>query len=102
MDSNEAHDECTGNETKIEHGHLGYQNYSVDSSEALDKFTGEGKEEKAKDRCNLDEEEGERGSWKDEVMVFINSSFAQSVFLYYILQLSYQVVFNINFNVIVA
>lgn len=68
MDSNEAHDECTGNETKIEHGHLGYQNYSVDSSEALDKFTGEGKEEKAKDRCNLDEEEGERGSWKDEVM----------------------------------
>ncbi|XP_038876373.1 DNA polymerase eta isoform X2 [Benincasa hispida] len=75
MNSNEAHDERTG-ETKIEldYSHLGCTNYSVDSSEALDKFTGEEKEGKATDRCNLDEEEGGRGSWKEEVMDTCSSS----------------------------
>ncbi|KAL0542559.1 hypothetical protein IC582_017627 [Cucumis melo] len=70
MDSNEAHDECTGEEMKIEdeHDHLGCTDYSMDLCEALDKSTGEEKEEKATDRCNLVEEEGERGSWKDEVV----------------------------------
>lgn len=74
MDSNEAHDERTGEEMKIEdeHDRLGCTDYSVDLCEAFDKSTGEEKEEKATHRCNLDEEEGERGSWKDEVMVWDN------------------------------
>lgn len=69
IDSNEAHDEYTGEETKIENGHSS-TNYSVDSDEALDKFTGEETGvENATDRCNLDQKEGEGGSWKGEVMV---------------------------------
>ncbi|XP_023003557.1 DNA polymerase eta isoform X1 [Cucurbita maxima] len=69
MDSSEAHDEYTGEETKIENGHLGCTDYSVNSSEALDKFTGEETEVKnATDRSNWDQEECERGLWKDEVM----------------------------------
>lgn len=70
MDSNEAHDEYTGEETKIENDHLGCTNYSADSSKDLDKFNGEEtKVENATDRCNLDQDEDERGSRKDEFMV---------------------------------
>ncbi|XP_022146569.1 DNA polymerase eta [Momordica charantia] len=66
VDSNEAHDEYTGEETKIENVHLGCTNHSIDSTEALDKFTEDEIEvENAVDTCSLDQNVCERDSLKE-------------------------------------